>query len=159
MPPRGCPLQIGQKPMILPRERKGHVRKRGSRWYYIVDVGPDPESGRRRQRRYKCRTKLEAERVQAELRGQRKAEIDQLIRSAGLLGAGEDRDIPLGLSQPVRGARGGRPSVSASEDFARGFAAVLPRLLAGEISTRNAAGEMGISPRTLKRRLDGATSQ
>ena len=140
--------------MTLPRERKGHVRKRGSRWYYIVDVGPDPESGRRRQRWYPCRTKREAERVQAEVRGQRKAEIDQLIASVGFLDAGENRDIPLGLSQPVRGARGGRPSVFASEEFARGFAAVLPRLLAGEISIRKAAAELSVSPRTLRRHLD-----
>ena len=144
--------------MRLPRERKGHIRKRGDRWNIVVDVGVNPETGRRRQKWYSARTKREAERVQAELRG-RKAEIDQLIASVGRLDAGEDRDIPLGLSQPVRGARGGRPSVLGSEGFARGFAAVLPRLLAGEISIRKASGELSVSPRTLRRRLDEATSQ
>lgn len=84
----------------------------------------------------------------------RNAEIDQLIASVELLDAGENRDIPLGLSQPVRGARGGRPSVLGSEDFARGFAAVLPRLRDGVISIRAAADELSVSPRTLRRRLD-----
>ena len=148
--------------MTLPRARTGHIRKRGGRWYYICDVGPDPESGRRKQRWYSCRTKREAERVQVEIQARRNAEIDSLIRSVGLLEAvtpeSADRDMPPGPSQPVRGAAGGRPRVKHSEDFARGFAAVLPRLHAGEISIRAAALELDVSPRTLRRRLAEARS-
>lgn len=29
---------------------RGHVHRRGRTWSYVVDIGRDPESGRRRQR-------------------------------------------------------------------------------------------------------------
>lgn len=29
---------------------KGHIRKRGTKWSIIIDIGPDPETGKRRQK-------------------------------------------------------------------------------------------------------------
>ncbi|WP_372343030.1 MULTISPECIES: Arm DNA-binding domain-containing protein [Bacillus cereus group] len=29
---------------------KGHIRKRGTKWCIIVDIGADPETGKRRQK-------------------------------------------------------------------------------------------------------------
>src|SRR5262245_17214599 len=47
---------------------RGHVHRRGSTWTYVVDVGRDPASGRRRQRtKGGFHTKRDAERALAEL--------------------------------------------------------------------------------------------
>ena len=49
---------------------RGHVRKRGSSWSLVVDVGRDPETGKRRQTwRSGFRTRREAERGLTELLG------------------------------------------------------------------------------------------
>jgi integrase len=49
---------------------RGHVRKRGKTWCVVVDVGRDPESGRRRQSwKSGFRTRREAERGLTELLG------------------------------------------------------------------------------------------
>ena len=29
---------------------RGHIRKRGSKWVVVVDIGRDPETGRRKQK-------------------------------------------------------------------------------------------------------------
>jgi integrase len=43
---------------------RGHVARKGKRYYPVVDVGRDPESGRRRQKWHaSCSTKREAERA------------------------------------------------------------------------------------------------
>ena len=47
--------------------------------------------------------------------------------------------------------KSGRPRVSDSPGFIESFAAILPRLSGEEISQRQAAGELGISVRTLIR--------
>jgi hypothetical protein len=47
--------------------------------------------------------------------------------------------------------KGGRPRLDLDPDFIRGFATVLPRLRAKEISQGQAARELGISVRSLKR--------
>ena len=48
----------------------------------------------------------------------------------------------------------GRPRVEDMEDFRECFAAILPQIKAGDISIRAAAKDLGVSPRTLRRRLD-----
>jgi integrase len=49
---------------------RGHVRKRGNSWCVVVDVGRDPETGKRRQTwRSGFRTKRDAERELTELLG------------------------------------------------------------------------------------------
>ncbi len=49
---------------------RGHVRKRGSLWCVVVDVGRDPETGKRRQSwKSGFRTRREAERGLTELLG------------------------------------------------------------------------------------------
>jgi predicted transcriptional regulator len=45
----------------------------------------------------------------------------------------------------------GRPRLDDSPSFREGFATILPRLNAGEISQGKAARELGISVRSLKR--------
>ena len=52
----------------------------------------------------------------------------------------------------------GRPRLDHNEDFRRGFATVLPRLRAGDISQGKAARELGISVRSLKRYVVRASS-
>ena len=47
----------------------------------------------------------------------------------------------------------GRPKVADGE-FKERFAALLPRIRTGDISIRAAANELGVSSRTLRRRLD-----
>ncbi|MBA4541952.1 site-specific integrase [Thermoactinomyces daqus] len=45
---------------------KGHVRKRGSKWCFIIDLGRDPETGKRKQKWFSgFNTKKEAERAMA----------------------------------------------------------------------------------------------
>ena len=53
----------------------------------------------------------------------------------------------------------GRPRLDHSPDFIRRFAAVLPRLRANEISQGQAARELGISVRSLKRYARQAEAQ
>jgi len=50
---------------------------------------------------------------------------------------------------------GGRPRATERSGFAEGFGAVLERLLAGKVSRRRAARELGVGYATLKRLLDG----
>jgi integrase len=46
---------------------KGHVRKRGSKWCFVLDIGRDPETGKRRQKWFSgYRTKKEAEKALAQ---------------------------------------------------------------------------------------------
>jgi integrase len=46
---------------------KGHVRKRGSKWAFVLDIGRDPETGKRKQKWFSgFKTKREAERAMAE---------------------------------------------------------------------------------------------
>ena len=46
---------------------KGHVRKRGNKWCFVLDIGQDPGTGKRRQKWFSgYRTKREAERAMAE---------------------------------------------------------------------------------------------
>ena len=45
----------------------------------------------------------------------------------------------------------GRPRLDSSPGFKEAFATILPRLLGGEISQGQAARELGISVRSLKR--------
>lgn len=41
---------------------KGHLRKRGTKWCIVVDIGTDPETGKRRQKWFSgYKTKKEAE--------------------------------------------------------------------------------------------------
>ena len=47
--------------------------------------------------------------------------------------------------------KNGRPRLDDSPGFKEGFAIVLPRLIGGEISQGQAARELGISVRSLKR--------
>jgi len=49
--------------------------------------------------------------------------------------------------------RMGRPRLDNSKDFEKDFCRLLPRLRTGDISQREAANELGISARTLKRYL------
>ena len=50
---------------------RGHVRKRGNRWSIVLDVGTDPETGKRRQRWHSgFETKREAETELTKLLGQ-----------------------------------------------------------------------------------------
>ena len=45
---------------------KGHVTKKGNRWYYVLDVGTDPKTGKRKQKWFSgFNTKREAERAMA----------------------------------------------------------------------------------------------
>jgi hypothetical protein len=55
-------------------------------------------------------------------------------------------------------AKPGRPRIDHAPDFLRGFAAILPRLRAGEISQQQAARELGISVRSLKRYVQQSES-
>ena len=52
--------------------------------------------------------------------------------------------------------RSGRPRLDHRPGFAESFAAILPRLQAMEISQREAAEELGISPRSLMRYAEQA---
>lgn len=52
--------------------------------------------------------------------------------------------------------RTGRPRLDHSEDFRRAFATVLPHLRVGAISQGEAAKELGISVRSIKRYRDRA---
>ena len=54
-----------------------------------------------------------------------------------------------------QGKRIGRPKVTDQRGFKRRFGAILERLIAGDISRRQAALELGIGYATLKRLLDG----
>ncbi len=46
---------------------KGHIRKRGSKWCFVLDIGRDPETGKRRQKWFSgFATKKEAERAMVE---------------------------------------------------------------------------------------------
>lgn len=46
---------------------KGHIRKRGSKWAFVVDIGKDPVTGKRKQKWFSgYRTKREAEKAMAE---------------------------------------------------------------------------------------------
>ena len=46
---------------------KGHIRKRGNKWCFVIDVGRDPKTGKRRQKWFSgFETKKEAERAMAE---------------------------------------------------------------------------------------------
>lgn len=46
---------------------KGHVRKRGTKWAFVIDIGKDPVTGRRKQKWFSgYRTKREAEKAMAE---------------------------------------------------------------------------------------------
>ena len=46
---------------------KGHVRKRGSKWAFVIDIGKDPATGRRKQKWFSgYRTKREAEKAMTE---------------------------------------------------------------------------------------------
>lgn len=46
---------------------KGQVRKRGNKWCFIIDIGYDPKTGRRKQKWFSgYRTKKEAEKAMAE---------------------------------------------------------------------------------------------
>jgi integrase len=43
---------------------KGHIRKRGNKWCFVIDIGRDPENGRRKQKSFSdFKTKKEAERA------------------------------------------------------------------------------------------------
>lgn len=45
---------------------KGHVRKRGSKWVFVIDIGQDPVTGKRKQKWFHgYRTKKEAEKAMA----------------------------------------------------------------------------------------------
>ncbi len=47
---------------------RGHVAKKGQRYYPVVDIGPDPESGKRRLKWHKsCRTRGEADEALTEI--------------------------------------------------------------------------------------------
>src|SRR5262245_51669709 len=46
---------------------RGHITKRGDSWTAIVDLPPDPGTGKRRQKRVTARTKREVELQVAEL--------------------------------------------------------------------------------------------
>jgi len=52
--------------------------------------------------------------------------------------------------------RTGRPRLDYSKDFREGFATVLPRLKAKAISQGEAARELGVSVRSIKRYRDRA---
>lgn len=51
----------------------------------------------------------------------------------------------------------GRPRLDDCPGFQEGFATILPRLLAGAISQGQAARELGISVRSLKRYVEKAS--
>jgi len=57
------------------------------------------------------------------------------------------------------GIKTGRPRLDFDEDFSRGFATILPHLRAGDISQGEAARELGISVRSLKRYLAKAACE
>lgn len=41
---------------------KGHIRKRGNKYCIVIDIGPDPETGKRRQKWFSgYKTKKEAQ--------------------------------------------------------------------------------------------------
>lgn len=43
---------------------KGHVRKRGSKWFFVLDIGTDPNTGKRKQKWFSgFKTKKEAEKA------------------------------------------------------------------------------------------------
>ena len=46
---------------------RGHVAKRGDSWTALVDLPPDPATGKRRRKRITAATKREVERQVAEL--------------------------------------------------------------------------------------------
>ncbi len=46
---------------------RGHITKRGNSWTALVDIPPDPATGKRRQKRVTCRTRREVELAIAEL--------------------------------------------------------------------------------------------
>src|SRR5215216_4472445 len=46
---------------------RGHITKRGDGWTAVVDLPPDPATGKRRQKRVTARTKREVEIAVAEL--------------------------------------------------------------------------------------------
>ena len=57
---------------------RGHVTRRGRTWSYVIDVGPDPSTGKRRQRtKGGFATKAAAE-------GAVRAAIDQVAQPGGL---------------------------------------------------------------------------
>ena len=63
--------------------------------------------------------------------------------------------VKAGMDRARRqGKRIGRPSVMDRRGFKKRFGAVLERLLAGEVSRRKAAKELGIGSATLKRLID-----
>ena len=63
--------------------------------------------------------------------------------------------VKAGMDRARRqGKRIGRPSVMGRRGFKKRFGAVLERLIAGHISRREAANELGIGYATLKRLLD-----
>ena len=66
--------------------------------------------------------------------------------------------VKAGMDRARRqGKRLGRHKIEDTEgheDFLNRFAAILPRLSAGEISLNKASKELGVSPRTLRRRID-----
>ena len=46
---------------------KGHVTKKGNRWYFVLDIGRDPKTGKRQQKWFSgFNTKREAEKAMAE---------------------------------------------------------------------------------------------
>lgn len=46
---------------------QGHVRKRGKKWCFVLDVGRDPETGKRKQKWFSgYATKKEAQRAMSE---------------------------------------------------------------------------------------------
>lgn len=55
--------------------------------------------------------------------------------------------------------KSGRPRVEDAGNFSERFAHILPRLRQGEISVRRAAKELGVSSRTLRRRLDEGNNE
>ena len=63
--------------------------------------------------------------------------------------------VRAGMDRARRqGKRIGRPRVTERRGFKHRFGAILERLLAGDISRRKAAKELGIGYATLKRLLD-----
>jgi len=54
--------------------------------------------------------------------------------------------------------KGGRPRLDHDKTFREAFATLLPHLRAGDISQGKAARELGISVRSLKRYVVGASS-
>ena len=64
--------------------------------------------------------------------------------------------VRAGMDRARReGARIGRPLLGDQEGVKNRFAAILPRVYAGNISARKAAAEMGVSDRTFRRMVAG----